>query len=126
MKLSRESEGVATGLTKRVFVTSVIIITAILYFIELSYGVGWLYGLLFFYLRREWRQLYLNYVSRQKKFNLVLYTIYTLISFAFVIGSISFAFTMEEWINPVPILVAYIVEYIFMVSFRFRGNKIKN
>lgn len=55
---------------------------------------------------------YLNYVSDKKAFNSGLYVLYTVLSFAIVIGTIYLAIQMKEWIYPVSVLVAYIIDYI--------------
>ena len=79
---------------------------------EWSYGLGWLYGWFFIFIRRTFMYKYLNYVSDKKAFNLGLYVLYTVLSFAIVIGTIYLAIQMKEWIYPVSVLVAYIIDYI--------------
>lgn len=59
---------------------------------------------------------YLNYVSDKKAFNLGLYVLYTVLSFAIVIGTIYLAIQMKEWIYPVSVFVAYIIDYILWIS----------
>ncbi|MBA5729546.1 hypothetical protein HW423_07085 [Aerococcaceae bacterium INB8] len=58
---------------------------------------------------------YLNYVSDKKTFNIGLYVLYTVVSFAIVIGTIYLAIQMKEWIHPVSVLVAYIIDYILWI-----------
>lgn len=102
---------------------SIIIITAILYLIEPSYGLGWLYGWLFILIRRQLRYKYLNYVSNEKTFNIGLFILYTVLSFAIAVGTIYLSFMIQEWIHPVLVLVAYIVDYIMRSIERLSQSK---
>lgn len=99
----------------------IIVLGSALFFMDISYGIGWLLGWLFAGLLRRYRERILEYIIDFDNFSKKLYFIYLFGVMLWVAIPLLISFFIPEYINPLAVFGAFFADRIllfFINSFR--------
>src|SRR5690625_7526188 len=85
----------------------IVLLGSLLFFWDISYGIGWLIGWLFVGLLRHYRERILDYVIDLDNFKVRLYIIYLLGIVLWLSIPLILSLLLPEYINPIAIFGAY-------------------
>lgn len=102
----------------------IIILGSVLFFWDISFGIGWLFGWFFIGLLRHFREPILEYIIDFDHFSTGKYITYLLGVMVWVSIPLLISFFLPEYINPFTVFAAFFADRIlmFIVNY-FRKEK---
>lgn len=92
----------------------IIVLGSGLFFVDISYGIGWLLGWVFAGLLRHYRERILRYIIDFENFSKRMYLMYLLGVMIWIAIPLLLSFLLSEYINPLAVFGAFFADRILM------------